>query len=339
MTTEELIARFVIAYHQSEGGPWCQTPAAWLQLAIMHRRFSDFIQARRAGRGLEPEWHVVRHLLTVRETYRQVIRLEGHIHTPVLARQAARMFAGQFDESLALPTVHQGSMSAAGLPAPAAAHPTTVVLPTAWAQGQPMWASAGGGPAQLKSLQSSQTHGGNHSGSILPGPQATGVPGASDCSRPASLQPRDPAGQPLGRDWDPAEDAHDPQLYVPVPQAYIDLLKAAATRTAALPEIQERPPPGMSTNPPPPPPHPGRAGRPTLLLLNTPCPKFLSQSAIHNPACFAWSQITTAFRCLGRMRPFSGTINLILSGRTVFQHGSDGSWMLLAAGLWHAPCP
>ena len=111
LSLEEISARFVIAYHQSEGGPWSQPPGIWLMHSVS-RHFDDFIQARKAGRGQEPEWHVVRHLLQVREMCKQITRLEGcpTVSFPVLARQAAKMYAGHFDESLALPSVRNLSL-------------------------------------------------------------------------------------------------------------------------------------------------------------------------------------------------------------------------------------
>ncbi|KAK9819096.1 hypothetical protein WJX74_000052 [Apatococcus lobatus] len=52
---EELAAKFLLAYHQSAGGPWPLLPRLWVDRAI-GRDFYPFIQARKAGQGKAPRW-------------------------------------------------------------------------------------------------------------------------------------------------------------------------------------------------------------------------------------------------------------------------------------------
>ncbi|KAK9819117.1 hypothetical protein WJX74_004373 [Apatococcus lobatus] len=54
---EELAAKFLLAYHQSAGGPWPLLPRLWVDRAI-GRDFYPFIQARKAGQGKAPRWAV-----------------------------------------------------------------------------------------------------------------------------------------------------------------------------------------------------------------------------------------------------------------------------------------
>ena len=97
----ELIASFVLAYHQSEGGPWTLTPGRWLDSSV-RRNFLSYIKARNAGTGEAPQWHIVRHLLKVKAACHETLQQPGRC--PVLGQQAAMMFGGQFDETLQLPS-------------------------------------------------------------------------------------------------------------------------------------------------------------------------------------------------------------------------------------------
>lgn len=92
----------MLAYHQSEGGPWPKPPGAWLPWAI-RRDFSDYVRGRRAGDGGDPAWRVVQHLLAVRQACRDILKHYDQ-HT-VLGRQAAMMVAGKFDSALLLPAL------------------------------------------------------------------------------------------------------------------------------------------------------------------------------------------------------------------------------------------
>ena len=98
---EELLAGFLLAYHQSEGGPWSLKPDLWLDRS-MKRNLHLFIQARKAGDGESACWHVVRHLLKIRDICRDIIKRKAQCS--VLGRQAAMMFLGKFDENLQLPS-------------------------------------------------------------------------------------------------------------------------------------------------------------------------------------------------------------------------------------------
>lgn len=68
----------------------------------MERDLLPFIQARRAKVGNSPRWHVVRHLLKIREFCQDIVNEK--VQCSVLGQQAALMFAGTFDETLQLPS-------------------------------------------------------------------------------------------------------------------------------------------------------------------------------------------------------------------------------------------
>ena len=165
----------------------------------MARYFDDFIQARKTGRGQQPEWHIVRHLLRVRDICRQILRLEICHHdvalamdsgsTVMLGLQAARMYGGHFDELLALPSVHERPPSAA---------PALIYLPgrapaAPQAAGQQVQIEGGNGLAQPTKLPSSEQRASAESGSILPGSQQAGQAaglqhGHAGASRPPDHQ-------------------------------------------------------------------------------------------------------------------------------------------------------
>lgn len=90
----------MVAYHQSEGGPWSELPDNWLDKSIK-RDFLSFLQAKNVGNGDSPEWRVVRHLLKVRKAFRELSR--NLRQCSVLGRQAVMMFVGGFSDKLKLP--------------------------------------------------------------------------------------------------------------------------------------------------------------------------------------------------------------------------------------------
>ncbi|KAK9819115.1 hypothetical protein WJX74_004322 [Apatococcus lobatus] len=96
---DQLVARFVLAYYSSQGGPWTLSPGAWLQ-RLMQRDFDMFIKARKAGSGELPRWHVVRHLLQISEACREVLknRKQHSAHE----YQAAMMYEGRSAAGLQL---------------------------------------------------------------------------------------------------------------------------------------------------------------------------------------------------------------------------------------------
>lgn len=108
---EELIASFLLAYDQSAGGPWSLQPHLWLYKS-MSRDLFPFIQARKSGLGQSPCWHVVRHLLRIRDMYNELTEEKAQAcelpqekaQGSVLGQQAIMMFVGRFDEKLQLPS-------------------------------------------------------------------------------------------------------------------------------------------------------------------------------------------------------------------------------------------
>lgn len=141
MMMEEVVARFVVAYHTLPGGPWSQTPGAWL-MSSMGRDFNGFIQARKAGKGGDPEWHIMRHLLKIRALRKEIMDIETVCSVSVLGRQAARMFSGQFDETLVLQSLQARSASEA-----VSAQMQTPASAATQAQSQSVLVKGGNGPA------------------------------------------------------------------------------------------------------------------------------------------------------------------------------------------------
>lgn len=116
---EELLAGFLLAYHQTEGGPWSLQPDLWLDRS-MKRDLQLFIQARKAGDGHSPRWQVVRHLLKIRDSCREIMKEKAQCS--VLGQQAAMMFLGKFDERLQLPSSSADQPVDRAPPALASAH-------------------------------------------------------------------------------------------------------------------------------------------------------------------------------------------------------------------------
>lgn len=139
---EEVVAKFVVAYHTLPGGPWSQTPGAWL-MSSMGRDFNGFIQARKAGKGDDPKWHIVRHLLKIRALRKEILDIETLCSVSVLGRQAARMFSGQFDETLVQQSLQARSASEAAV----SAQMQTPASAATQAQSQSVLVKEGNGPA------------------------------------------------------------------------------------------------------------------------------------------------------------------------------------------------
>lgn len=113
------MAAFVVAYHQSAGGPWSEMPSNWLDESIK-RDFLSFLRAKNAGNGDSPDWQVVRQMLKVRKAFRELSR--NLRQCTVLGRQAVMMFVGAFSDKLRLPFA-SGQRGEATLVPSAHAHP------------------------------------------------------------------------------------------------------------------------------------------------------------------------------------------------------------------------
>lgn len=91
----------MLAYHRSEGGPWSQTPKAWLAQS-MRRGGTNNVWPLMHSTDADPCSRRFGNLLKVWRYIRDVE--QGHEQCSVLGRQAVMMAMGKFDASLALPS-------------------------------------------------------------------------------------------------------------------------------------------------------------------------------------------------------------------------------------------
>ena len=119
---EELVVEFVLAYHQTEGGPWTLCPRDWWLCSGV----TDLDRIEQARKATGSQWHAMHHLLEIGEAYMHIAKHQDQYSG--LGRQALKLFLGHFHEGPILPPEAGGTSQSivSGLLAPdPAAYPVS----------------------------------------------------------------------------------------------------------------------------------------------------------------------------------------------------------------------